>query len=311
MNERLAKLARNQRGVFTRAQALGCGYDDEELYRAVRAGRWRRVRRGAYIEVDAYDALDDAGKHLVRVHAVALSLRGPVAFSHTSAALLHGFPLWDADLRHVHVTRVGDGVGRIEGDVVHHVGELDDDEVVLLEDLPAVGAARAVVETATLLGFERGVVTADAALHAGATTKDELLSRLELMRPWPGSRRACAAVSFADGGAESVGESRARVLFHEQGLPAPELQKEIRDPAGRLVGRVDFYFAEWRTVVEFDGKLKYTDPKVLYREKRREDGIRELAYGMARIGWTDLDHAARTAARVRRTGQRHVGRTPT
>lgn len=311
MNERLAKLAGNQRGVFTRAQALGCGYDDEDLYRAVRAGRWRRIRRGAYIEAAAYDDLDDAGKHLVRVHAVALSLTGNVAFSHVSAALLHGFPVWDADLDQVHVTRVGDGVGRIEGDVVHHVGELPADEVLRSEGLPVVGAARAVVEAATLLGFERGVVTADAALRAGATTKDELLARLELMRPWPGSRRACAAVAFADKAAESVGESRARVLFHEQGLPPPELQKEIRDRAGRLVGRVDFYFPDWRTVVEFDGKLKYTDPDVLYREKRREDRIRELDYAMVRLGWVDLDYATRTAHRVRRTGERHVGRVHT
>lgn len=306
MNGRLAAIARDQRGVFTRAQALDCGYDDERLRRAVRDGRWLRIRRGAYVERASYVELDEVGRHLVRVHAVGLQLTGPVAVSHGSAALLHGIPTWGVDLSRVHVTRVRTGTGRIEGDVAHHAGELPDEDVVVVEGLPVVRPARAVLEMAMTEDFESGVVTADAALHLGIVTSDELHEMLERSRSWPGVRTAGAVVAFADGRSESVGESRARVLFHNERLPPPVLQHCIYDRDGRLVGRVDFYFPETRTVVEFDGEVKYAggDPGVLYREKVREDEIRELDYGFARMVWPDLDRSAATAARVRRAMRR-------
>lgn len=156
-----------------------------------------------------------------------------------------------------------------------------------------------------MVSFESGVVVADAALHAGLAGKEELWELVERFRAWPGSRRAAAVVSFADGRAESVGESRARVLFHNEGLAAPELQWPIRDDRGRLVGRVDFFWRP-RTVGEFDGELKYAsgDPKVLFDEKIREDDIREFGNEVVRMVWADLSRPARTAARFRRAIER-------
>lgn len=309
MNGRLSAYARGQRGVFTRAQALASGYDDEDLRRAVRGRRWLRIRRGAYTEREPYERLDETGRHLARVHAVGVQLTGPVAISHASAVMLHGIPMWGVDLTRVHVTRVCAGTGRNEGDVVHHVGELPDTDLCVVEGLCVVRPARAVLEIAMTAGFEAGVVVADAALHLGIVTDDELHEMLERCRSWPGVRTAGAVVAFADGRSESVGESRARVLFHNEGLPPPELQHNIYDRAGRLVGRVDFYFPESRTVGEFDGQMKYAggDPRVLYREKVREDDIRELDYQFVRMGWDDLDVPGRTAARFRRAIRRGSG----
>lgn len=306
MNGRLAALVRGQRGVFTRAQALASGYQDDDLRRAVRDRRWMRIRRGAYIERMRYEALDEPGRHLARVHAVGLQLTGPVAVSHASAAVLHGVPTWGIDLSRVHVTRVCIGTGRNEGDVVHHVGELPEADLTAIEGLPVVRPARAVLEVAMTAGFEAGVVTADAALHLGIVTHDELHEMLERCRSWPGVRTAGAVVAFADGRSESVGESRARVLFHNEGLPPPELQHRVFDGDGTLLGRVDFYFPDSRTVVEFDGRVKYADgdPGVLVREKIREDRIRELDYRFARMIWDDLDAPGRTAARIRRVSGR-------
>jgi hypothetical protein len=104
-----------------------------------------------------------------------------------------------------------------------------------------------------------------------------------------------------------VGESRTRVMFHVEGLPAPRLQVEIWQE-GRLLGRVDMLDEKSMTVVEFDGRMKYrlgdsTDPRtleaVLWAEKRREDDIRALGYGFARVTWPDLDSPRRTATRLR------------
>jgi len=81
------------------------------------------------------------------------------------------------------------------------------------------------------------------------------------------------------------------VLFASFGLPKPELQVEIRDERGRLVGRVDFLFRAQRTIVEFDGLVKYGGAdgrQALIDEKRREDSLRALGYQMVRPTWRDL-----------------------
>ncbi len=47
------------------------------------------------------------------------------------------------------------------------------------------------------------------------------------------------------------------MLFVSLGLPTVEPQVVIRDERGSLVGRVDFLFRAQRTIVEFDGLVKY------------------------------------------------------
>jgi len=81
------------------------------------------------------------------------------------------------------------------------------------------------------------------------------------------------------------------MVFVGLGLPTPELQVEIRDEQGRLVGRVHFLFRAQRTIVEFDGKVKYGGAdgrEALFKEKRREDSLRSLGYPVVRPTWRDL-----------------------
>jgi hypothetical protein len=164
------------------------------------------------------------------------------------------------------------------------------------------------VEFACTSSFEVAVVAVDAVLRTGGLAAHELELLVNRIEFWPGSTTARAAVRFGDGLSESVGESRLRVLLHAFGLPEPVLQAEFRDRDG-LIGRVDFYFPEYRLVLEFDGALKYGDgsPDVLIREKRREDRLRALGLAVVRADWQDLEHPAQLAATIRqaftRTGQ--------
>ena len=75
------------------------------------------------------------------------------------------------------------------------------------------------------------------------------------------------------------------------GLPKVEPQVEIRDARGRLVGRVDFLFRRYRTVVEFDGLVKYGGAggrQALIDEKCRENALRSLGFQVVRLIWRDL-----------------------
>ena len=317
MDDRSAAFVRGN-GVALRRDLLSAGYTDDELYRLLRTGHIVRVRRGAYAERRLWQGLDDEGRHLLRARAVLASVKAPATLSHVSAAVALGLPVWNVPLDEVHVTRPGRSQSRHEADVVHHNGVLPPDQVVELSGLRVTRPDRTVVDLVRMAGFESGVATADAALHRGLVTADGLLELANAMADWPGSRVVGRVVSFANGLSESVGESRTRVLMHRQGLPAPELQVEIRDH-GRLVARVDLLDRRSLTVIEFDGQIKYrlegsSDPRaleeILWSEKRREDDIRALGYGFARVVWTDLDRPDATAARLRATFSRRQSGEP-
>ena len=67
------------------------------------------------------------------------------------------------------------------------------------------------------------------------------------------------------------------------------------------MGRVYFLVAV-RSVVEFDGAVKYAGPdgvEALVAEKRREDQLRALGYAVVRVTWDDLAHPARLLAAIR------------
>ena len=72
----------------------------------------------------------------------------------------------------------------------------------------------------------------------GKTTRDQLASAAARARRWPGGPRAERALSLSDGRAGSPLETRGRLRMVGAGLPAPQLQVEIRT-AGRLVAVAD------------------------------------------------------------------------
>jgi hypothetical protein len=82
----------------------------------------------------------------------------------------------------------------------------------------------------------------------------------------------------------------------------------VRASDGGVVGRTDFAWEDQRLVGEFDGRVKYgrllrsgQDPgDAVFREKVREDAIRDEGWGVIRWTWVDLYRPDRLAARVRR-----------
>lgn len=302
---KLATLAAAQEGMFLRRQAIECGCSPEEIRQRVRRKEWTAIRRGAYVATEQWRAMDPAQQYRALCHAVAAKISNGAVLSHTSAVAIHRLPMWAHDLSSVHISR--ERTSRIEGGVVHHRSPVPSDMVVQQSGLAVSAVTRALIESALISPFEVCVPTTDAALHEGLTTNQDLLDTLETMRDWPGARNAGKVVAFADHRAESVGESRARMVFDAAGLPQPEPQYEVRDKKGRLIARVDFYFAQYRTIVEFDGKIKYTGElspdrsptEVLWHEKKREDRLRAMGFQIVRIVWSDLDDPRAVGAKVR------------
>lgn len=301
MNDLLVARLSAQGGLVTAIEAHSCGYTNVGLHRLVASGDLFRARSGCFVDGRL---LHDAGpekRHALTAGAVSRGYRQPHAISHVSALVVLGLPLLNITADVVHLTLTGPGRPRtLRGLRVHP--ELPDSVARQRHRDRVVHPAIAIVQSAALAGVTAGVAAADAALHSGQVTKDELEIALRIARLGPGRADARAALDLADGLAESPGESWARVLFVSLGLPKVEPQVVIRDRCGQFVGRVDFLFRAQRTIVEFDGLVKYAGAagrQALIDEKRREDALRSLGYQMVRLTWRDLHNPALVKRLVR------------
>lgn len=216
--------AAQRRGWFTRADVLAAGYGDSEVRRRLRDGQWVRLSRDRYVEPRGWPAGEAPWErarrlHLLALHAVAARL-GDVVVSHQSAAVLHGLPTWGLDLSRVHFTRT---TGRVRSDAVMsvHRSPLTPDEITEVDGVAVTTVERAITETTCSTSYEVGVALADAALRDRLTDPERLVEAADRHRRWQGSAAARAAVRFADGLSESVGESRLRVLMADHALPCP------------------------------------------------------------------------------------------
>ena len=295
-------------GFFTRSEALDTGLRDSDLTSGVRRGALVRFRHGSYTFRDLWDDLDEPGRHLVRVRSAVRGIRGEVAVSHVSAALVHGMSTWGIGLDRVHVTRLDDGVGRIDGDVVHHQGKTLAGEPIEVDGLLVMPPVRSAIETGTMGTPESALVVLDNLLHLRLANEEDLESQFALMQRWPRTRRLHVPVLMAQQGAASPGESRGRWLFRCAGIPAPALQHAVHGPTGELIGICDWAWLDHGVLGEFDGRIKYgrlleegqQPGDVVFAEKLREDRIREVTdCRMVRLICDDLARPRQAAQRVR------------
>lgn len=300
--------------LVLRSAAVAAGGTDDELARLRRRGLLQPLQRGAYLTAEAMAALDRRDRHRtkIQIQATVAGLRRPAVISHTSAAILHGIPLWGVRLGPVQITRRPPSSSDRTARLRVHVARMEDDEICQVEGMPVTNVTRTLLDLGRTLLFESAVVAADFALHEGIATVPALAARVQDVCGIPGSLQASRVVAFADGASQSVGESRSRVAIARLGLAAPTLQLEILDDSGRLIGVSDFGWSGDSVVGEFDGKVKYgrllkpgqSAGDVVFAEKRREDAIRDGGWEVVRWIWDDLSSPGVIAQRIRRAQER-------
>ena len=280
----------------------GLATSDLRLLR--RTGELQQIRRGAYARSPDPDEGD---AHRLLLRATISMLSDDACLSHTSAALLRGLPWWVDTLTRVHVTRSRAGGGRRDPLVHVHPALLEPDDRTELDGLSVTSLSRTTADCLRTLPYRRAVALGDAALRLGLS-RDDLAEQLHRAAGRVGISSARRAAAFIDGRAESVGESYSRVVLHELRLPPPDLQVDVRDESGQLVGRCDFGWVGFRTLGEFDGKVKYGSllqegqqaGDVVFDEKVREDELRGLGNEVVRWVDADLRTPARLKARILR-----------
>jgi hypothetical protein len=296
--------------IVRRRDALADGYSDEEIRRQYKRGDWQRVGHGAYVDASSYATLPAIGKHRIQIESAVPTMAVDAVISHQSAAIWYALPVWRVPLDQVHVTRDRRNGGRIKRDLIVHCAPIDGGVAVVGGRL-VTSPARTVVDCALTLPFEQAVVIGDAAVREFGIGADELAAELDLAKNRRGASGARRVVAFLDGRSESVGESRSRVMFRALGLPAFESQGNVYLDGGRFLGRVDFFDEEHGVLGEFDGRVKYgrllnpgQEPgDAVFKEKQREDTMRDPGFHMARWIWDEIDVPA-TGDRLRRARAR-------
>lgn len=286
-------------------ELLAAGYASDELARLARSGELVHVRRGAYEPATGEDG-NPAIRHARLIEATVRLAHPDNVVSHLSAAVLHGLPVATNRLGPVHLTRPHRRGGKKRSGVHIHAAPLAPEDVTLVREMATTTLARTVADLGRTQPFRFAVMAGDAALRAGLP-RDLLDLCVDRAVGWPGVAGARRVVTFLDARSESPGESLSRVALQLASVPPPVLQYEVWDGPD-LVGRSDFCWPEHGTLGEFDGRSKYgrllkpgqRAEDVVYREKRREDALRDLGWQVVRWVWADLDRPQVIGDRVLR-----------
>lgn len=304
-------IAHAQSLLTSRETVVRRGGSGGKLAAQCRSGELVRVARGRYIRADAWDSLHSEDRHLLKVLAVAARGEGIAHFSHVSAAVLHGLPLYGPEPERVHITHANShgNTGKDLLDVAKHRAELSASDRVCIDGVYVTGLARTVADVLRTAEPATALVVADAALRRAACLRsdrayDDVADaefRAEVGRRLPvggrGVRQARSLLEWADGRAESPGESVSRLHMRDLGFERPRLQVPVPSPRGRNF-YLDFGLDDANVWGEYDGESKYRDAElrggrsldeVLREEKARHDwivgttGRRILRWGSADI----------------------------
>lgn len=272
------------------------GYSRREIVTSLRLGDIERLSRGAFstpvLGENEHQIVFNRYRRRVLARALGLSDK---AVSHVSGAAVYKLPLDEALLADVHVTRAGRGGSRRSDGLVVHAAKLEDDEVLELEGCRVTSPARTLVDVARTVPCRQAVAIADAALQRELVSPAELVTALRSARYRRGVPAAKRAMRLVDGRSESVGESYLRVILHDVGVGV-ELQINVYAAEGTFLARCDAGLPEIGLLIEFDGLVKYqrmlrpgdSAADVVFREKQREDALREAGFVIIRVVWSDL-----------------------
>ncbi|MGH2993183.1 MAG: DUF559 domain-containing protein [Solirubrobacterales bacterium] len=273
----IADLAREQRGVVSRAQLLAAGVTSSAIKHRLRAGRLHRVHPGIY----------RAG-HVAPTHGAfemaAVLACGPRALvSHRSAAYLWHLLLYPADPTPVDITVVGRDAGAREGIRIHRLDGLQRRDADAIQGVPVTAIARTLLDLGAVVSsaeFERAL--AEAQVRRLVRRRD-LVDQLERNRGRRGIRALRGALD--EGGpapTRSEAERRMLRLIRAADLPTPQVNARL----GRF--EVDFLWPEQRLVVEVDGYAYHAHRSAFERDRRRDATLAASGYTVLRVTWRQL-----------------------
>lgn len=174
-------------------------------------------------------------------------------------------------------------------------------ETVEVDGRRVVTVEWALAQAVPELDRRHAVALMDSALHLRLIDERGLERAHRLARGRRGVAKTHEWWSLADGRAESPLETFGRLDCVDLCIPPDDLQVEIFDRNGRFLGRGDM---GWRLkdgrwlIAEMDGQEFHDDPDALYRDRRRQNDLVQVA-DVLRFASVDV-YSGTVASTVRR-----------
>ena len=255
-------------GPFLGTEALAAG----TVSRRGLNSRHRAIYRNVYL------ARGEELTALARAKAAWLWSERRGTLAGLSAAALHGSRWIDAREPAELYRRNGKPA---EG-IVNHRDELPDQEVSLVQGIPATTPARTAFDLGRRKGLKRAVIHVDALANATRLTAIEVDTLIRRHRGARGAVQLRQVVDLMDGGAESPQETRTRLVLIEAGLPRPQTQIVVCDDFGDAFARVDMGYEAYKVGVEYDG-IHHWSPRELAYDIDRHAKLQARGWRIVRV----------------------------
>lgn len=251
--------------------------------------------KGMYSRVDYWKSLSVIERH-IHIFRTFSYLHPNTIYCDISAAVLYGLSVSYGRLNTIHVLSNPRVHGFERGGVRMHC--MTGDFYNVVNGLKATDLAQTVFSVIRYVSFCEGIALADSALRAYPKIMPELLRLEQSMASYRGVRNARRVLKYADGRAESGGESWARARMIELGYVVPQLQVKFRNPLNPWKNyRVDMLVERpdgVKVAIELDGKEKYfldspdnpIDP--LMDERQREAALTAQGLEVMRLRMDDV-----------------------
>jgi hypothetical protein len=272
-------------GVFTTADAAGCGASREMLYHHSRCGgRWTRPYPGVYVL--AHLPADSRRQLLA-----ALAWGGPDStLSHRSAAAIHGLDGVDESLPELWTRQHHPPTG-----LVAHRGVVPPTDVVRRGPLRVTTLRRTVFDLSADSDDDTLELVVESALR-----RDRAL-RLDPPAALRGRERLRRVLARRPPGApptESELETRYLQVIRTTDVPSPVRQHRVLDHRGRCLGRLDLCWPDVGLWVELDGRASHGRPAALLSDRHRQNELASLLQWLPlRFTWDDVVERPRATAR--------------
>src|SRR5215472_18796940 len=256
------------RGPFTVEEARRHGVSGAQLLGA----SWQRLGPGCY----AWREIADAP--MTRLNAAKLRLPDTAIFIGHTAAWLHGLDTAPCSPIEVALPSTS-STSRLAGVAVRRCS-IPAAETSIRQGLRVTSAVRTIADLVCRLPLTDAVAFLDAALHSRIAKRDRLRDWANTHAGHRGVRRLRRALELADPAAESVMETRLRLVLVLAGLPHPRSQVSLRDEFGWFLARPDLHYPDARLAIEYDGA---THHESLAADNRRQNRLIDAGYRILRF----------------------------
>lgn len=180
----------------------------------------------------------------------------------------------------------------------------------ILKGHPVVDPVAALFTCADTLTVPEAIVIIDALLTTAVhypdlgpgrplATRAEIIRRLEQWQRFPGSGTIRAALPRAREEVESPKETETRLLLVDSGLPEPVVQHEVWAD-GRLLGRTDLAYPQWKIAIEYEGDGHRTDKQQWRKDIQRQRYLESEGWIVIRLTQADLKSKDLLIASIRK-----------